>query len=164
MSICKITVHCAATPNFKKFTKVDIYNWHTWPCVQKDGSYKYKGKSYESKLKLPIEVQKLVGNGWSDVGYHWVLEVDGTVVEGRPEHVTGAHVAGYNSANLGICMIGTDEYTQEQWDSLEKLLIEKSQQYNVPIKNIRGHCDYDKKKPNCPGFNVEKFVNKIISK
>ena len=34
--------------------------------------------------------------GWSDIGYNWVIEKDGKIVQGRSENVEGAHTVGYN--------------------------------------------------------------------
>ncbi len=57
---------------------------------------------------------------WGDIGYNYLIDPDGLVYEGRwsgtdatPGHdaagrvVTGAHVQGYNSGNVGIALLGT---------------------------------------------------------
>ncbi|MGA6227926.1 N-acetylmuramoyl-L-alanine amidase [Streptomyces umbrinus] len=61
-----------------------------------------------------------VGKGYGDIGYNFLIDRNGLVYEGRwsgtdgtPAHdasgrlVTGAHVQGYNSGNLGIAFLGT---------------------------------------------------------
>jgi hypothetical protein len=61
-----------------------------------------------------------VGKGYGDIGYNFLIDRNGLVYEGRwsgtdgtPAHdasgrmVTGAHVQGYNSGNLGIALLGT---------------------------------------------------------
>ncbi|WP_030327280.1 N-acetylmuramoyl-L-alanine amidase [Streptomyces sp. NRRL B-3229] len=61
-----------------------------------------------------------VGKGYGDVGYHFLIDRNGRVYEGRwsgtdgtaahdatGRMVTGAHVQGYNSGNLGIALLGT---------------------------------------------------------
>jgi len=53
-------------------------------------------------------------NGWSDIGYNYLIAWDGTVIAGRDpdssglaqDEVLGAHFCGKNSGTLGICMIG----------------------------------------------------------
>ena len=44
--------------------------------------------------------------GWSDIGYHYVILLDGTVQEGRPISQPGAHCKGMNARSIGICYIG----------------------------------------------------------
>jgi N-acetylmuramoyl-L-alanine amidase len=39
-------------------------------------------------------------------GYHYVIRRDGTVEPGRPENVVGAHVRGFNTGSIGICLVG----------------------------------------------------------
>jgi len=53
------------------------------------------------------------GRGWSDVGYHYLIDLDGTVVEGRPIEKAGAHVKGHNANSVGISLFGghgSDQY------------------------------------------------------
>ena len=62
-----------------------------------------------------------VGEGWGDIGYHLLIDPFGIVYEGRysggssqypifgsnqPLMATGAHVLGFNSGNIGICLLG----------------------------------------------------------
>lgn len=45
--------------------------------------------------------------GWWDIGYNFLVRSDGTIYEGRGWRGVGAHVAGHNTANLGVCVIGS---------------------------------------------------------
>lgn len=47
--------------------------------------------------------------GWSGIGYHFVVRKDGTIERGRPEDKVGAHVSGHNSDSIGICFEGNFE-------------------------------------------------------
>mgnify|MGYP003677575917 CR=1 FL=1 len=42
------------------------------------------------------------GNGWSDIGYHFIVHLDGSVHAGRPVERSGAHVRGFNSTSKCI--------------------------------------------------------------
>lgn len=78
------------------------------------------------------------GEDWGDIGYHFLVDGDGRVYEGRfsgddsmPAHdgdgnvVTAFHTAGFNSGNLGIALLGNlDEQapTDAAFDALTRLL------------------------------------------
>lgn len=94
--------------------------------------------------------------GWLMIGYHYVIKLDGTVETGRDVDVIGAHVKGHNAESVGICMIGTDEYTSEQYQSLYKLIKELQNRY--PKALIFGHRDFDGVTKSCPGFDVVEWM------
>lgn len=85
------------------------------------------------------------------IGYHAVIRRDGTIEKGRPLYWHGAHVRRYNRVSLGVCLIGKDEFTDEQLRSLELLLQEWLDLY--PSAKVVGHRDLDPKKT-CPNFDV----------
>ena len=97
--------------------------------------------------------------GWSGIGYHYVIKIEGTVESGRPEYWPGAHAKGHNSKCIGICMIGTDEFNGEQWYQLRKLVGQLMTKYEG-VKVI-GHNEISSK--TCPGFNVQEWFNKEFS-
>ena len=44
--------------------------------------------------------------GWSDIGYHYFIKLNGTVETGRYIEKVGAHAFGYNKRSIGICYAG----------------------------------------------------------
>lgn len=75
-------------------------------------------------------------NGWSDIGYNYLIAPDGTLFVGRGggENVQGAHFCGLNANTMGVCMIGT--YTTEQptaaaVEKLRKVLAWKASERNI---------------------------------
>lgn len=48
----------------------------------------------------------VVGNGWSDVGYNYLVDPNGVIYEGRGNDVLGAHFCGNNTGTMGTCMLG----------------------------------------------------------
>lgn len=100
------------------------------------------------------------GQGWKDIGYHWVVMLDGSVKPGRLESVVGSHVAGRNTGTLGVVYVGgvakdgktpKDTRTTAQKAALietVKALIEKY----PTIKTVSGHNQYAAKA--CPSFDV----------
>lgn len=50
-----------------------------------------------------------LNNGWSGIGYHFLIRKDGTIEEGRPLGTVGAHVYGENRHTVGINLVGNFE-------------------------------------------------------
>ena len=95
---------------------------------------------------------------FSDVGYHYFIQKNGTVEPGREEHRVGAHCQGSNSNSIGICLSGKNEFTKDQFKSLELLLIEICGKYDLEKKDILGHCDLNKGK-SCPNFDLHGWLS-----
>ncbi|WP_296084228.1 N-acetylmuramoyl-L-alanine amidase [uncultured Agrobacterium sp.] len=103
--------------------------------------------------------------GWLMIGYHFVIRRDGRVEIGRPVDVPGAHVEGYNSVSVGICLVGgidakgkaQDNFTPAQYAALAELLIKLKKDY--PKATIQGHRDFPKVAKDCPCFDVRNWIN-----
>jgi N-acetylmuramoyl-L-alanine amidase len=103
--------------------------------------------------------------GFKKIGYHYVIDLDGTIERGRQDSEIGAHCTGHNKNSIGICYIGgldkdgkpKDTRTKEQkealWDLLRILLTK------YPKAQIHGHNTFSNK--DCPCFNVEETYNII---
>lgn len=101
--------------------------------------------------------------GFNDVGYHYVITLDGDIELGRPLDVIGAHVKNHNTGKIGVCYIGgTDEQgkakdtmTKKQQEAFMVLVISLRVAFQKHL-TIKGHKDFVP--TGCPGFNVrEKF-------
>jgi N-acetyl-anhydromuramyl-L-alanine amidase AmpD len=95
-------------------------------------------------------------NGWSDIGYHFVIRKSGEVEAGRDIVRTGAHTLGHNTNSIGICLVGGNneaDFTFKQYKALDKLV--NSLQRNRQPLRISGHNEYSSKE--CPCFNVKEF-------
>jgi hypothetical protein len=95
-------------------------------------------------------------NGWDGIGYHWVITPKGELQAGRPEYWKGSHARGHNNA-IGVCMIGTDEFSDRQWEVLKNLVLEKKIQY--PLLKVIGHNEISTK--SCPGFDVQWWLKTL---
>ena len=86
--------------------------------------------------------------GWSDIGYHYVVRIDGTVENGRDVDIIGAHVGGYNPHSIGVVYVGgldnqgkaKDTRTENQKHALRQLLLDLRELY--PNAKISGHRDF----------------------
>ncbi len=101
---------------------------------------------------------------WGDIGYHYFLEPDGVLKNGRDEKYRGAHVGRYwNDRSLGICLAGNfnkQKPTRVQLLALKELLIDIKSRY--PKAEIVLHRDL--KASECPGANfTHKTLEELIS-
>ena len=104
-----------------------------------------------------IDIHKMhLAFGWDGIGYHKVIKRDGIIENGRPEFWIGAHVKGMNSQSLGVCLIGRNNFTFEQFDSLEKILVNWKKKYCNA--KILGHRDIVKTHKTCPNFDVKNWI------
>jgi N-acetylmuramoyl-L-alanine amidase len=94
--------------------------------------------------------------GWDGIGYNYVIKEDGTIENGRPEYWIPAGAKGYNKDTLHICLIGINEFTDKQFQSLSILLRDIMLRYDIKKKDILGHYQVSSK--SCPNFNVQSFV------
>ena len=99
------------------------------------------------------------GNGWKDIGYHYVITKDGSVHQGRPLKEVGAHCEGENLFSVGICLTGEHEFSPDQFFSLA-WLINHLLESNPSIKEVKPHTHYNKNKT-CPNFDLRIFETKV---
>ena len=98
--------------------------------------------------------------GFNSIGYHYLIQLDGTRETGRPIETAGAHVKGHNADSIGVVYVGgcdaamkpKDTRTDAQKAALLCLLRELRTAY--PNATIHGHNEFDKGKA-CPSFDAE---------
>lgn len=105
-------------------------------------------ESQMDSVKMADIRQWHLARGWSDIGYHFVIESDGNIAIGRqPINSVGAHVRGHNWHSLGICLVGglddagraVANFRPEQMKSLESVI--KYLRNSYPDAKIVGHRD-----------------------
>lgn len=119
--------------------------------------------------------------GWSDIGYHYVIYLDGSIHEGRPVSRVGAHVRGFNKYSIGITYVGgvgqnlapKDTRNPAQKKALVALLKELKKHH--PTAKIRGHRDFSRDINNngiiepfewvkaCPSFDAKSEYRNILN-
>jgi hypothetical protein len=123
----------------------------------------WAGKRTSDKVR-EIKRWHVQERGWSDIGYHFLIDRDGTVAKGRDIARDGAHVQGRNKGTIGISLFGghgsaandafSRHYTPQQDAALRNLIADLRKQYgNVPVT---GHNQWAAKA--CPGFNVPAWL------
>ena len=139
--IKRIIIHCSATPPHLDIGAGDIRRWHTAPQPR--------------------------GNGWKDIGYHYVIRLDGTLETGRPIEQAGAHTVGQNRDTVGVCYVGgvdqagkaKDTLLSAQLRTLEELVHDLRERFG-PLP-IFGHNDFANKA--CPSFKVAVRLKHLLT-
>ncbi len=100
--------------------------------------------------------------GFTEIGYNYVIHLDGTIELGRDVDKIPAHVEGFNKESIGVTYVGgvdknnfqaKDTRTKEQKESLLHLLKELRKLY--PTAQILGHRDFKGVKKACPSFDAK---------
>lgn len=128
--IDKIFIHCSATPEGRDIKMETIKSWH------------------------------VKGRGWRNIGYHFVIELDGTLRPARRMEQMGAGVKGHNEHSIHVCYVGgldknknpKDTRTQEQRETLNTIIGGLLKEY--PDASVHGHNEFANKA--CPSFDVQK--------
>jgi len=152
--IKSVVLHCTATPLDRKLTVKEIRKWH------------------------------VKGNGWADIGYHFVIHQDGTIERARHIGKVGAHTFGNNYGSIGVAycggvekkilksldkekpkskttLVSKDTMTKEQEVAFRDLV--KFLEICFGELKVRGHNDYNKAK-DCPGFNMREKFGDLINR
>ncbi len=85
-------------------------------------------------------------NGWSDVGYNYLIAPDGTLFYGRGggNNVVGAHYCAKNNNTMGVCMMGnymTVAPTDTAWKTLERIFAWKAVESNINPTDLKPLSD-----------------------
>lgn len=102
-----------------------------------------------------------IDKGWSDVGYHWLIDASGTLYAGRPFWKQGAHAKGRNRNSLGVCVIGDQtrpaslehRWTVAQHATLSRLI--SAVRLIFGEVEVVGHRDAGSTATECPGVDVQ---------
>ena len=144
----------------------------SWNAIRKyHMSYAYNGE-----IISPARAIDLIGEGkaikkpWSDIGYHYGIELVGEKYEiliGRMMNETGAHCIqqGMNSKSIGICCIGNFDANlvpEEQWKLCINLVRSLVDVLRLSKDCVYGHREFASYK-NCPGnnFDLDYFRNNL---
>ena len=142
--ITEIIVHCTATPEGNDTTVEAIRKAH------------------------------MRERGFSDIGYHYVVYLDGSIHEGRSVHQAGAHCSGHNSNSIGVVYVGglenipgvpyeklppKDTRTSAQKKALLKLVKALMKLYRLPSSRVFGHYQFANRA--CPSFKIEPFRREL---
>lgn len=116
------------------------------------------------KRVFNIQAYHQKSRGFSDIGYHYLIGQDGTVYEGREEHLVGAHTSEHNMNNLGIAVMGTNEFPSAQMSALLDLVGRVADKHGLPdepFNYLLGHREWDGVNTDCPGDLLMDWLIKV---
>lgn len=97
---------------------------------------------------------------WWDVPYHFLLDLNGGIYEGRDYHFMGETNTTYDpGGHFLISVIGNyeqQEPTQAQLKSIADLMAWALKEFKLPLDRIGGHYNYAD--TGCPGKNLRKYL------
>lgn len=102
-----------------------------------------------------------IARGFNGIGYHVIIQADGSLVQTRPLNETGAHVQGHNTRNIGIALAGRDRFTERQFYTLKEYLHTLTLVSNWKIWNLIAHSEFDtarKSGKSCPNIRMSDVV------
>ncbi len=101
--------------------------------------------------------------GWPDLAYHFMIDRDGNVYEGRPVDVRGDTATEYDpTGHLLPCLEGdydSQQPTDGQLESLVRLMAWMVSSFGVPVETIGGHRDHAS--TTCPGEAVYPLLDDL---
>jgi len=142
-NITCIVLHCtSAAPHFGVN---DIDEWHRFRGFLRTNIPSYA----KNKKNLSI-------------GYHYVVNEDGTYSIGRDEIEVGAHVKGFNKNSIGIVLCGTNKFNDKQIKTVISLIKELMIKYKLEPKDVLGHYELDKGGKTCPNIDMHAFRQQLV--
>ncbi|QCW80528.1 N-acetylmuramoyl-L-alanine amidase [Streptomyces sp. S6] len=78
------------------------------PASERRGFVVHYSAGPSSQTVRQIQNYHMDSNGWSDIGYNFLVDTAGRIYEGRGWNNEGAHTSGYNRSHIAVCFIGRD--------------------------------------------------------
>ncbi|HPO54591.1 MAG TPA: peptidoglycan recognition family protein [Ignavibacteriaceae bacterium] len=97
---------------------------------------------------------------WADIPYHFIIDFDGNVFEGRNVFTVGETATEYDpTGHLLITCLGNfevQELPEAQYNALVGLIAHCCDKYRIAPETMKGHKDFAK--TDCPGKNLYSFL------
>lgn len=127
----------------------------------------HTGNPYDDDLSAKQIHWSHLAQGWSGIGYHYVVRKDGTIEAGRPDWAIGSHAYGENNHSIGIHVCGNFELvepTVQQIESTAYLVGWLCEEYGLTAdkEHVVGHRDL--MATACPGEELYNILQTIRGK
>jgi hypothetical protein len=101
---------------------------------------------------------------WGDIGYHYIVDRNGRVWEGRSLQYQGAHVRNHNENNIGVLLLGNFEQqspSDRQLEAMQQHVSLLMRRYNVPISRVTTHREWETANTICPGHTLQVHMDRV---
>lgn len=96
---------------------------------------------------------------FADIGYHFIVDPQGNVWEGRPLRFQGAHVKDQNERNMGVMVMGNfmeQRPTPAALAALDAFIASQMRRFAVPLWKVKTHQELAPTA--CPGTNLQRYM------
>ncbi|WP_431784298.1 peptidoglycan recognition protein family protein [Streptomyces chumphonensis] len=110
--------------------------------------------------QTPRQIQNyhMDANGWSDIGYNFLVDAGGRAYEGRGWLTVGAHASGHNTSHVGVCFIGRDGDATAAAKSTIRALYRKANELSGKTLTPTYHGGLPGNSTSCPGADLRTWV------
>lgn len=151
----QLQIHVARIYRKKNVTKLVIHH-----CASSNTTVTNSTPQVHQKYIQGVHKKQ----NWCDIGYHFGIGKDGTILEGMPIGKEGIHVGNHNHYTLGVVVHGNykeREFTAPQKNALCNLLAWLCYDYGLAASSITYHQALAATA--CPGVNIISQVSSIRS-
>lgn len=140
----------------------------------------FNGTTIEESLKQIRNIQDYHQRErkWADIGYHFVIDRIGNIIEGRDLKYQGAHAGeknkkgeSPNAGNIGISILGnydTQTPNPSQIKAINELIVYLKKKYKIGNNEIYTHNEIKQKfkipGTGCPGKNLNALMEQLRKK
>ena len=102
-------------------------------------------RSESAAIVRGIQRYHVLGNGWDDIGYNFLVDKYGRVFEGRgggiTRNVVGAHAGGFNTGSVGVAVIGN--YDSRSLSSAARRALQRLLAWRLDVGHVRPRGRYE---------------------
>ncbi len=125
------------------------------------GGVEFKGDQPMPEYLRNLQFWSRRERPWPDIPYHFLIDLDGKIWEGRPIQYAGDTNTDYDpTGHVLICVIGNyevQEVSPKQLKAVIDLMAALCKAYHLNPDDIRGHKDYVSDTL-CPGKNLYRYL------
>lgn len=149
--------HSARNENGFYRRESNPYGWYVYQGDLRDNYQTlivHHSSFYEADVRATmLEVQRLHRDDrqWADIGYHFLIDIDGTIYEGRDLAARGVHTMGHNTGSAGLCLLGDYRFVAPPQAQLEATVaLCRWLVAELAVTHLAGHSQFNPSTL-CPG-------------